>query len=344
MPIDPPAFPLTRRDVLLGAAGGLVAAVTPAAADMAQARPPVTADPTLSVSSIRLRRPHGRRQAGAGRSGRARRARLQRRAGRRHRCRRVATSSVLSERARGHHLRRQARRLHAAGRSGDAIAAASIGCTSRRVRRRSSASPAFEGIAPTPPLPASLDFALKRQEEPKQFEVVLFTDPQPESEAEVDFIREDVVEALDGTKAKFGITAGDVMFDDLSLYERYNRIIGTIGIPWWSVGGNHDLNFEAPDRHYSRETFKRVFGPNYYAFRCADALPVFLMLERCRLSGCEARPSPGGAGKYEGRLDAAQLGFVRNLLAHIPDDKLIPSSLQAHPVAQLSLTRKRPTI
>ena len=42
--------------------------------------------------------------------------------------------------------------------------------------------------------------------------------------------------------------------------------MGTIGLPWWNIGGNHDLNFEAPDRRYSRETFKRVFGPNYYAF------------------------------------------------------------------------------
>ena len=76
----------------------------------------------------------------------------------------------------------------------------------------------------------------------------MFTDPQPESEVEVDFIREDVIASLGQTKARFGLTAGDIMFDDLSLYERYNRLIGTIGLPWWNVGGNHDLNFEAPDR------------------------------------------------------------------------------------------------
>ena len=79
---------------------------------------------------------------------------------------------------------------------------------------------AFDGVAPTGPLPASVDFALKRQEEPDAFEVVLFTDPQPETDVEVDFIREDVIEALAGTKARFGLTAGDIMFDDLSLYDR----------------------------------------------------------------------------------------------------------------------------
>ena len=86
----------------------------------------------------------------------------------------------------------------------------------------------------------------------------MFTDPQPETDVEVDFIREDVIEALAGTKAKFGLTAGDIMFDDLSLYDRYNAIIGTIGLPWWNIGGNHDLNYEAPDRRRCRETFKRV--------------------------------------------------------------------------------------
>jgi hypothetical protein len=95
---------------------------------------------------------------------------------------------------------------------------------------------------------------------------VLFADPQPESHAEIDFIRDDVVNGLIDVEAAFGITAGDIMFDHLSLYGRYNRIIGQIGLPWWNIGGNHDLNFEAPDSRYSRETFKRVFGANYYTF------------------------------------------------------------------------------
>ena len=178
----------------------------------------------------------------------------------------------------------------------------------------------FEGLAPTGPAPASVDFPLKRQEEPKAFDVVLLTDPQPETEAEVDFIREDLIEALAGTRARFGLTAGDIMFDDLSLYPRLNAIVGTIGLPWWNVGGNHDLNFEAPDRRYSRETYKRFFGPNYYAFFYGDAL--FLMLDNVDYLGIDPG-KPRGAGKYEGRLDEAQLEFARNVLAQTPDDALV---------------------
>src|SRR5882757_3805820 len=178
----------------------------------------------------------------------------------------------------------------------------------------------FEGLPPTGPLPSSVDFPLHRQDEPKAFNVVLVTDPQPETGAEVDFVREDLIQALAGVDAKFGLTAGDIMFDDLSLYPRSNAIMGAIGLPWWNIGGNHDLNLEAPDRQYSRETFKRVFGPNYYAFFYAQTL--FLMLDDVNYLG----PDPhkvGGGGKYEGRLDNGQLEFVRNVLAHIPDDTLI---------------------
>ncbi len=178
----------------------------------------------------------------------------------------------------------------------------------------------FEGIAPTGPLPASLDFPLKRQDEPKAFDVVLVTDPQPETEAEVDFIREDLIEALAGTNARFGLTAGDIMFDDLSLYPRLNEIFGAIGLPWWTIGGNHDLNFEAPDRKYSRESFRRVYGPNYYAFFYGRTL--FLMLDDVDYLGPDPT-KPRGSGKYEGRLDDAQLEFIRNVLTHTPDDTLI---------------------
>ncbi len=178
----------------------------------------------------------------------------------------------------------------------------------------------FSGLAPTGPLPASIDFGLIRTAEPKRFDVILFADPQPESEVEVDYIRDDVVNDLIGANAAFGITAGDIMFDDLSLYPRYNGIIAQIGLPWWNVGGNHDLNFESPGARYSRETYKRVFGPNYYAFAHGDAL--FIMLDNVEYLG----PDPGGPngkGKYVGRIGERQLAFVANLLAQTPAETLV---------------------
>ena len=84
----------------------------------------------------------------------------------------------------------------------------------------------YPGLGPTGPLPAAIDFTLRRVEEPSRFDVILMTDPQPESIAELEYVRDDVVAGLIGARAAFGITAGDLMFDDLSLYGRYNAIVG----------------------------------------------------------------------------------------------------------------------
>jgi C terminal of Calcineurin-like phosphoesterase/N terminal of Calcineurin-like phosphoesterase/TAT (twin-arginine translocation) pathway signal sequence/Calcineurin-like phosphoesterase len=178
----------------------------------------------------------------------------------------------------------------------------------------------YRGIEPTGPLPASVDFALRKADEPTAFEVLLFTDPQPESPTEVEFVRDDVVSALIGSKAAFGMTTGDVMFDDLSLYPRQNRIIGQIGLPWWNIPGNHDLNFEAPGTRYSRETFKRAFGPTSYAFEYGGAL--FLMLDNVEYLGTD-RSRPRRDGKYRGHIGERQRAFIANLLAEQPADRLI---------------------
>jgi N terminal of Calcineurin-like phosphoesterase len=180
----------------------------------------------------------------------------------------------------------------------------------------------YRGIEPTGLLPGSVDFALKKADEPSCFDVVLFADPHADSPAAIDFIRTDVVNTLIGTKAAFGMTMGDIMSDDLSLYDRYNRIIGQIGIPWHNIAGNHDLNFEASNRKYSRETFKRTFGPGYYAFEYGGAL--FLMLDNVDYLG---------SSRYQGRFGERQLAFVS---AEGDSRKSAGRRRHAHSIAHLS--------
>ena len=172
------------------------------------------------------------------------------------------------------------------------------------------------GIEPTGMLPESVDFALVKANEPTDFDVLLFTDPHAESPTAIDFIRTDAVNALIGTNAAFGMTLGDLMSDDLSHYDRYNRVIGQIGIPWHNIAGNHDLNSEAPDRKYSRETFKRTYGPDYYAFAYGGVL--FLMLDNVGYLG---------NGKYEGRFGERQLAFVLHVLRETPRDQLVVAAM-----------------
>ncbi|KAB2920310.1 MAG: Cna protein B-type domain containing protein [Hyphomicrobiaceae bacterium] len=181
----------------------------------------------------------------------------------------------------------------------------------------------FAGVAPTGPLPASIDFALRRQEERRDFEALLFTDTQPENAVELAYLRDDIVAGAIGSNAAFGINHGDVMFDDLSLYERYLDILGTTGMPWHHCPGNHDINSEASDDRFSRETWKRFFGPRHYAFQYAGA--TFVILDNVAYLG--HNPGSATSGQYRGMIGERQLQFVRNLLANLPPDDLIVLSM-----------------
>ena len=181
----------------------------------------------------------------------------------------------------------------------------------------------YPGVPPTGPLPPAIDFPLQRQDEPSRFEAILFADTQPQTDAELDFIRDDVVAELIGTDAKFGMTMGDIVFDDMSMFPRLNAIIAQIGIPWYNVPGNHELNLFAESDRYSLETFKRFFGPPYYSFEYGDAL--FVVLDNIEYRG-NGESDPGdvrGSGGYIANFGKRQLAWLRNELAHVPEDTLI---------------------
>ena len=74
------------------------------------------------------------------------------------------------------------------------------------------------------------------------------------------YIGHDVVEELIGTQAKFGVTLGDIVFDDLGMFEPLNATIALVGIPWFNVIGNHDMNMDASNDEDADETFTRIYG------------------------------------------------------------------------------------
>lgn len=175
----------------------------------------------------------------------------------------------------------------------------------------------FPGVAPTGPLPESIDFPLYPQKEPDAFEAIFFGDPQPRNQEEIDYIAHDVIEELMGSEAAFGVTLGDILFDDLSLFNSMNRTVAMVGIPWYNVIGNHDINYDAPNDRLSDETYEATYGPNYYSFNYGPT--HFIVLDDVDWGGRK----PAGSGKYTAGLDADQLAFVKNDLARVPEDRLV---------------------
>lgn len=176
----------------------------------------------------------------------------------------------------------------------------------------------YGGIEPTGPLPESVDFPLRAQAEPDEFEVVVFADPQTRTVEELEAFRKDVVAELIGSDAAFGLTVGDLVNDPLELFEPHNEVVSEIGLPWWNLPGNHDMDYDAPDDTYATQTYKNIYGPTDYSLDYGQV--HFVNLDNVDYLGQTAE---GENGKYRGYLDDAQLEWLANDLAHVPADKLV---------------------
>lgn len=177
-------------------------------------------------------------------------------------------------------------------------------------------------IEPTGPLPESIDFPIHRlSSEETRFTAHAFADPQARSDLDQDMLREDLVNTLLGNpyQAEFSITVGDVVFDNLGLYDRHKEMMALIGIPQWNLPGNHDMNFESPNAHYANETYKKHFGPTYYSFNYGNAHVV--ALNNVEYAG--AGQSRFENGIYRGFISDDQLLWLERDLARVPEDKLI---------------------
>ena len=177
-------------------------------------------------------------------------------------------------------------------------------------------------IEPTGPLPASIDFPLyKLSSQETRFTAHAFADPQARSDLGEDMLREDLVNTLLGNpyEAMFSITVGDVVYDNLGLYDRHKEMIGLIGIPQWNLPGNHDMNLESPNAHYANETFKKHFGPIYYSFDYGNAHVV--ALNNVEYAGAGQRNADDDM--YRGFISDDQMFWLERDLANVARDKLV---------------------
>lgn len=178
----------------------------------------------------------------------------------------------------------------------------------------------FPGLAPTGPLPVSIDFALAPQKEPDTFQAIFFGDTQPRDLTEVGYFKHDIVDELIGTtQAKFGVTLGDIVFDDLSLMEPHNAAVALIGLPWWNVIGNHDVNADAAVQADFDDTYNRIYGPGYFSFNYG---PVhFVSLNNIRFEPPMTRGT--NTATWRAGLEPQQVQWLARDLELVPDKQLV---------------------
>lgn len=226
----------------------------------------------------------------------------------------------------------------------------------------------FPVIEPTGPLPASVDFPLFSEDQDRNYNkkrkrrnredsddredtkvvALAFADPQagnfsqfldplvPDDygNRQLSDLRDEFIQGLIGTDARFVMVAGDVVNDDLNLYPRHNRIMSVLRIPVWNALGNHDMNIKSPNDRYSTQSFIRTYGPPYYSFDYGDV--HFVVLDNVYFkgntdpfaegTGTQDRFEPGlpdGGSTYRGEVTQEQLDWLRNDLRFVPKNKLV---------------------
>ncbi len=178
----------------------------------------------------------------------------------------------------------------------------------------SAAALRYPAVPATGLLPESIDFPLYTQAESTSFDVLVVGDPQPRDERELGYFARDLLEEMAEIPAAFGVSLGDLVSDELSLMDPLSQMMALLGVPWYNVIGNHDLNLDAADDTDSDETFERVYGPGSYAFEYGHV--HFIMLDDVYFHPASSQPQRGPS--YDGWLTDEQLAFIENYLAGVP--------------------------
>lgn len=178
----------------------------------------------------------------------------------------------------------------------------------------------YSGVQQTGKLKDKLFFPLIKRNSTDEFKILVFGDSQTKDKQELGYFRRGIVEEVESIKGvEFGLTLGDIVYDDLELYDDYKQIISRIGVPWFNVIGNHDINIDAKEDRFSNDTFEANFGPSTYAFNHGKV--HFIVLDDILY------PDPRGKWHYYGGLTEEQLEFVENDLRYVPNDFLVVLSM-----------------
>jgi len=184
----------------------------------------------------------------------------------------------------------------------------------------------YKGTEPTGELPQEINFPLMGEKSSDEFKMVVFGDPQPYNIEQIDFLSEDIiVELINRDDLEFGMTMGDIVGDNLDLFSPLNHAVSTLGIPWYNVLGNHDVNYMAPNDKLSSATYERVYGPATYAFVYGKV--HFIVVDNV------IHDAEVGARGYVGGLRPDQITFVSNYLQIVSKEDLVVLTMHI-PLAQ----------
>jgi calcineurin-like phosphoesterase len=147
------------------------------------------------------------------------------------------------------------------------------------------------------------------------YELLAIADPQPKTDKHFDRLRTEIIpvlqERVSNKKAEgvnqAAILLGDVVWDSPNLFEGVKEQFASLGIPVYSVIGNHDHDLAKYTDRESTETYRSHFGPTYYAFDMGKT--HYIVLDDIIYYG---------AKKYEEQIDSMQLNWAKAYAERLP--------------------------
>ncbi|RTE52262.1 metallophosphoesterase [Arenibacter aquaticus] len=152
------------------------------------------------------------------------------------------------------------------------------------------------------------------QQRDDKHSLLILADPQIQNEYEVeqllsistpDFIQ--TIKELNDPNT-FGVGCGDLVYDQLQLFDDYNQSIKATNIPFFQVVGNHDMDYlDSRTDQVSTRTFNNHFGPSYYSFNRGEI--HYIVLDDVFFTGVKR--------EYIGYITENQLAWLEEDLSYI---------------------------
>lgn len=166
-----------------------------------------------------------------------------------------------------------------------------------------------------------------------RFHYIVVSDPQILNAHDMKRWRTETVPSMMRTAAQLrktgdvvGMTLGDVVFDNMSIYPQYARSLRNHRMTFFQCIGNHDFNKAFADlgnsepgaSDYAEQVFGRYFGPVNYSFNIGRAHVITMKNINYR-----------GACKYEEEFTDDELRWLERDLSFVPKDRLVILNMHA---------------
>ncbi|MBR1401692.1 MAG: calcineurin-like phosphoesterase C-terminal domain-containing protein [Prevotella sp.] len=174
----------------------------------------------------------------------------------------------------------------------------------------------FSYLGESQAIDTTVDFPMQRKKTNNRFLLNAIGDVQVGNYQELDYATRTLwPELLNSSGATVNLFLGDLVNNNLSLYQDLHALMEQLPAPTWTVLGNHDRDVDSV-RWRQYRSYGEVFGSDMYAFN--EGKVHFIILNNVYGKGPRA---------YEGFFSERQLNFVRQDLKHVPQDRLIVLSM-----------------